>query len=201
MKKLLLILFLLPYVISAQEKKNIELQDQWFKEAKIELNNNLSNAFSSFWFSYDILPKSQKGKESLRFFDSLKIVLRKKLINNLQGRWKLKIFRKSKSDRKHYERLGKFLYIKSDSIFFYKNRRNLNSHNASLFTKIEFCDLMNFFPSYSDIIHPGNEIWNYNVNSEKNKLTVLDFGKLDNDRKNRTGIISHPSGFTYNRIK
>ena len=38
MKKLLLIIYLIPILIIAQEKKDAETQNNWYKKAKMELN-------------------------------------------------------------------------------------------------------------------------------------------------------------------
>ncbi|WP_425656586.1 hypothetical protein [Tenacibaculum ascidiaceicola] len=204
MKKLYLIILIIPITINAQQKQKTEIQNYWFKQARLDLKNlHLEKAFSSSKFSYDVFPESDKGKKSLKLFDSLKTILRNKLTNDMYGDWKLKIFNrvKTESDRKHYERLGRFLRIKKDSISYYTNRRSLRSNKPTLSFKINFCELMNYFPSYSDIIHLNNEIWHYRIDSTKNRLIILDYGKLDNGKKNRTGNISHPSGYTYKRLK
>ena len=204
MKKLFLIILIIPILINAQDKRETEVQNNWFNKAEMELNNlQIKKAFYSSRFSYEIIPESYIGKKSLNLSDSLKTVLRNKLIEDIKGKWKLKIFNKIKteSDKKHYEKLGKFLRIKKDSIYYYTSRRNLRFDNPSISFKINFCELMNSFPSYSDFLHPKNEIWNYSTDSTKCKLTILNYGKIDNDGKNRTGNISHPSGYTYNRMK
>jgi len=204
MKKLLLIIFLIPILIIAQEKKDAETQNNWYKKAKMELNElQIKRAFYSYRFAYELLPESKIGKKSLKLSDSLKTTLRKKLIRNIEGNWKIKIFNKIKTekDKKHYEKLGKFLRITKDSIFYFTSKRNLKANNPSISLKIKFCELMNSFPSYSDFLHSNNEIWNYSIDSTKSNLTILNYGKIDNGGESRTGNISHPSGYTYNRIK
>lgn len=204
MKKLLLIIFLLPILMISQEKKKSEIQNNWFKNAEMELYDlQINRAFSSYRFAYELIPESKIGKKSLKLSDSLKTTLRKKLIGNIEGNWKIKIFNKIKteSDKKHYEKLGKFLRITKDSIFYFTSKRNLKANNSSISLKIKFCELMNPLPSYSDFTHSNNEIWNYSIDSTKSKLTILNYGKIDNGGKSRTGNISHPSGYTYNRIK
>lgn len=55
----------------------------------------------------------------MEFIRLFKNSFKNKLIENLKGKWKLNISNKikTKSDRKHYEKLEKFLRIKKDSIF------------------------------------------------------------------------------------
>ena len=133
LKKLLLIIYLIPILIIAQEKKDAETQNNWYKKAEMELNGRqIKRAFSSYRFAYELLPESKTGKKSLKLSDSLKTTLRKKLIRNIEGNWKIKIFSKIKTekDKKHYEKLGKFLRITKDSIFYYTSKRNLKANRS-----------------------------------------------------------------------
>ncbi|TDQ27531.1 hypothetical protein [Tenacibaculum caenipelagi] len=204
MKNLVLLILLYPILINAQDKKIIELQNKYFDEAGSELTHlKIKSAFTYYRFAYDLLPGTELGKKSLKLSDSLKIILRKNLITDIEGNWEIKIFNKlrTESDKKFYDKLGRFLRITKDSIFYFTKKRKLRRNKPSKRMKITFCELMNYFPSYSDFIHPDNKIWHYRSDSTGNKLIILDYGKIENDRKNRTGNISHPSGYTYNRIK
>lgn len=138
----------------------------------------------------------------MEFIRLFKNSFKNKLIENLKGKWKLNISNKikTKSDRKHYK-TRKIFKNKKRFYFYYTSRRNLRLNNPSISFKINFCELMDSFPSYSDFLQPKNKIWNYSTDSTKCKLTILNYGKIDTDGKNRTGNISHPSGYTYNRMK
>jgi len=197
------VLFLISTQLFGQDQKEIELQNHWYAKAQEELiNKNISAAFTAYYFAYEMVPNNELGKKTLKLSDSLKTLLRKELISNLVGNWKIKIFGriKTEDDREHYNRLGKLMKVTYDSIFFFKNKKNLKSNIFLSTQKITFCNLNTMFPIYSDIIHSNKEIWNYHINENKNKLTITENGELISPR-NRTEVISHPSGFTYNRIK
>lgn len=201
MKNYFILLFFLPFLLNAQNKKLIDQQKKWFLVGENDLKDrDLFGAFVAYRFSYDLKPESIIGKKSLKISDSIKNILRDNLKQEISGTWKLKIFGNLKDNEKHYKRLGKFLKVHNDSIFFYTNRRNFRKNISRIKFKIKFCDLMNPLPDYRDIIHSNYELWNYSLDSTKQKLNVLDYGKIERDGKNRTGTISHPSGYTYERI-
>ena len=81
-----------------QDSKAIELQSHWNNEAKKNLNrNNLLGGFTSYHFADEMIPNSELGKESLKFSDSIKTILRNTLKNNLEGIWEIKVFGRIKS--------------------------------------------------------------------------------------------------------
>jgi hypothetical protein len=187
-----------------ERKEKIEkYQNKWTKHAELDIKkNDLERAFISYKFVKNIDSLSTKGLIASHKSDSLIIILRENLSNNLTGIWKVKIFgpNKSENSRKHYNRLGKYLKVSNDSICFFKNKRDLKSNKYSSKEKIKFCELETTFPIYADIILGNKKIWNFRVNKSGEVLTITDNGELLNI-KNRTEIVSHPSGYTYNKIK
>jgi hypothetical protein len=149
-----------------------------------------------------MIPNSELGKETLKFSDSIKTILRNTLKNNLEGIWEIKVFGRIKSAvaREHYNRLGKFLRVSNDSISFFKNRKDLRSNNILSNQKIMFCVLESMFPHYADIIHANRKIWNYHVNENGEVLTITDSGELLSNGS-RSEVFSHSSGPNGNRIK
>jgi len=205
MKRAILILIIL-FSLNAigQDKKATESQNHWFLEAEKDVDSfNIREAFYAYQFSYKMLPNNELGKKAKTLSDSLRRILRKELIKDLTGNWKLKIYGriKSESDRNHYERLGKFLKIRNDSIFYYKNRVRLILNKPKSIQKIEFCDLETTFPHYADITHENNKIWSYHIDSTMKRLIIEENGELSKDGKSRSWVGSHPSGYTYYRIK
>jgi hypothetical protein len=199
-----ILIILLSFKAIGQDDKASNLQMYWFQEAENDLDSlQIKGAFSAYQISYEMLPNSELGKKAKKLSDSLRIILRKKFIQDLTGTWKLKIFGriKSEDDKNHYERLGKFMIARDDSIFFYRSKASLRLDKPSSNQPIEFCDLATMFPHYSDIVHSNWEIWEYNIDSTKEKLTINENGKLSSDRKSRSWVVSHPSGYSYYRIK
>ncbi|MDD3721171.1 MAG: hypothetical protein PHW92_01605 [Lutibacter sp.] len=199
----ILFVFLVSFQIFGQNKNLIELQNYWYNKAKNDLNDQkINSAFIGYYFSYEKVQNSSLGVKSLKSSDSLKNILRKELIKNLIGNWKIKFPRKIKSrkDKEQYNQLGKILMITNDSIFYFKRKKDLKIKKYLTSQKISFCNLETMFPIYSDIIHSNKIIWNYHINESKNILTINESGELLST-VNRTEIISNPSGCIYHRIK
>ncbi len=191
-------------IIYSQNPKAIELQNEWFEKAVSSLDSaKIKTAFLKFSFANELLPESNLGNNAKLKSDSLQIVLRDNLIKNLQGIWEIKIFNKtnSKEQKEHYEKLGKYLEFRNDSIYFYANKPSLKLKKPRIKQEIIFCDLKTTFPHYSDIIHSNGEIWNYSIDSSENKLIITENGELSTNGKSRSWNVSHPSGYTYNRVK
>ncbi|WP_133645106.1 hypothetical protein [Zeaxanthinibacter enoshimensis] len=187
----------------SQDTKAIELQKYWISKAQQDLHtNNVWGAFCQYYFAYEMAPDNEEGKNSLELADSLRTILRTDLKHRLKGVWKIHVFGriKSENDRAHYTRLGKFLKISDDSIVFFKRRTDLKSNNFKSKQAIKFCDLETMLPVYNDIIHSNGNIWNYHVEENGEVLRITDSGELLGD-KSRSEIISHPSGYTYKRIR
>ncbi|WP_034923670.1 hypothetical protein [Gillisia sp. CAL575] len=202
--QILILLILISFHSFGQDEKADKIQTEWYQKAEISLDSSkIRNAFHEYEFSFKMVPESKLGKNSKKLSDSLKIILRTELIEDLNGTWELKIFNKIKSeaDKIHYQKLGEYLKFRNDSIFFYKNKSNLKLHKPTKIQKIEFCDLETTFPHYSDIVHTDNKIWDYFIDSTNNKLIIEENGELSRDGKSRSWVGSHPSGYTYYRIK
>ncbi|MCE2612327.1 hypothetical protein LVD13_05025 [Flavobacteriaceae bacterium D16] len=138
----------------------------------------------------------------MKLSDSLRTILRGTLKRKLQGLWKIKVFGriKTEDDRAHYNRLGKFLKITNDSITFFKTKKDFKTNNYISNQEIKFCDLKTMFPIYNEVIHKNNNIWRYHVEEDGEVMRITDSGKIFIDG-NRSEIISHPSGYTYNRVE
>ena len=112
--------------IKEQKEKIEKYQNKWIKKAELEIKKNeLHKAYISYNFIKDVDATSAKGLIASHKLDSLKIVLRENLKNNLAGIWEIKIFGdlKSENSRKHYKRLGKYIKVSNSSIYFFKNKR------------------------------------------------------------------------------
>ena len=190
--------------VYGQNQKIIDLQIQWYEKGNIALKENeLRKAYSAYYFSYDYFPESELGKVSFSKYDSIQKILRKNLIEKMQGFWKVKRYKNpnfSPGDIEHFnENLpGKYLEIKNDSLKYFDKRKHRNKKVRPI--KITFCDYQNYFPAFSHIVHNNQLIWAYWVDETKQKLSVTRAGQLLQNNQ-RTGPSSHPSGYTYLRLK
>jgi hypothetical protein len=200
---IILLLTTVSFSQTKEQKEKIEKhQNKWIKKAELEIKKNeLHKAYISYNFIKDADATSAKGLIASHKLDSLKIVLRENLKNNLAGIWEIKIFGdlKSENSRKHYNRLGKYIKVSNSSIYFFKNKRDLKSNKFSFNEKIKFCDLEGIYPVYADVILENKEIWTFRVNQNREILTITENGELLSNN-NRTSDVSHPSGYTYNKI-
>ena len=141
-----------------------------------------------------------KDNESLKKIDSLKVIERQSLKENIIGTWeyfesKCSCCVKVKGAKAKYAK--KIIKITEDNIFFYDDK--ISEKNLTQTEKIEFTNQYGFFSDLTDIVYEDKNIWDYKLDKTGNFLKVYHSGNETD--KGRTSKISGIVTNYYKRIE
>ncbi|OXA76642.1 hypothetical protein SAMN05444397_101128 [Flavobacterium aquidurense] len=142
MRPVIIFISLLLYIQSwSQNNNQIEdLQLKDFNRAKDFLkDSNLNGAMNSFYNANRFNPKKQIGALSLKKADSIKIILRKNLSNELVGNWKMIDDVPSWVMREN-SIVGQMIKINTSEIQFFELIRNAKNWKLAKTEKILYSD-------------------------------------------------------------
>jgi hypothetical protein len=198
--KIFAIVFLLSIPVFSQNNNDTEdLQTKEFNLANEYLKNAyLTTAINSFYYVNRLNSKTLIGNISVKRADSLKIILRKNLITELAGNWKMFDDIPSWVMRED-SIVGKMIKIDSSEIQFFELIRNAKNWKLTKTEKILYSDTLSSESSYSDLIYSNNEIWNYHINEETGYLDLTYTG--DKTESGRTEIICGITTKTYFKLQ
>lgn len=185
---LIVILLLLTCKIFAQndmkstfQKGRYELAVSYYKK------QDFKNALELFSVAYKIKPENEFGKESFQKIDTLKNILRKDMIKNAVGTWKLlgdkpswAVHTDNKDKNKKTEEL---VVINEKQILFYevdiatKIKKLTKSEDLNYYNKDESDAL------FSAIILSDGSIWSCSLDGTSNQLHVINIAN-----KNENGV-------------
>ncbi|WP_319591461.1 hypothetical protein [uncultured Draconibacterium sp.] len=202
----IILLFTVYFCIAQEaepEKRIADFQNKWLKTAEESLQNNeIRNAYVAFSFVSIMDSLSEKGNIAISKADSLRPILRTKLIPKLIGTWKLKstgsnwgmseIDKDSKKD--------KILIISAETLSFYEVNIRTNKRHLIRSERLKFNNIQSDFPSFSEFIYSDNQIWSYSLNNDDTILHMTNTGEL-NRNNSRTLIVCGNSELIYERIK
>ncbi|QOG01994.1 hypothetical protein [Flavobacterium sp. MDT1-60] len=198
--KIVIIAFLLSFQGWCQSNGDTEdLQKNEFNLANEYLKNSyLKTAMNSFYYANRLNSKTVIGNLSVKRADSLKIILRKNLITELAGNWKMFDDIPSWVMRED-SIVGKMIQINSNEIQFYELIKNAKSWKLIKPEKILYSDSLSGDSSYSELIYSNNEIWQYSIDEKTGYLNLTYTG--DKTETGRTEIICGTMTKTYFKLQ
>lgn len=201
MRSAIIFITLLLYVQSwSQNNNQIEdLQIKDFNRAKDFLkDSNLNGAMNLFYNANRLNPKTQIGALSLKKADSIKIILRKNLINELTGNWRM-IDAVPTWVIREDSIVGQMLKINTSEIQFFELIRSAKNWKLAKIEKILYSDEFSESSSYTDLIYSNNEIWHYWLDEKTGYLNLTNTGKKT--EKGRTDIACGTLKRTYFKLQ
>jgi predicted small secreted protein len=163
-----------------EAEKCAEYQKKWFNEAKANVKKgDLIRGFIFYRWAYSYDTLSIKGKLSLHKSDSLKVFLRNKLKNDIQGNW---ILKQNKSNCKNDNTVekGEILIVSNDQLKFYNLKKNSRRGKIIQQEHLNFTkNIDNMFPSYMDLIFSNNQIWKVIFDKKKGELVLKNSNALN----------------------
>ncbi|KQX15916.1 hypothetical protein [Flavobacterium sp. Root420] len=198
--KIFAVAFLLSIPVFSQDNNDTEdLQTKEFNLANEYLKNAyLTTAINSFYYVNRLNSKTLIGNISVKRADSLKIILRKNLITELTGNWKMFDDVPSWVMRED-SIVGKMIQINSNEIQFYELIKNAKSWKLVKPEKILYSDSLSGDSSYSELIYSNNEIWQYSIDEKTGYLNLTYTG--DKTETGRTEIICGTVTKTYFKLQ
>jgi hypothetical protein len=198
--KIFAVAFLLSIPVFSQNNNDTEdLQTKEFNLANEYLKNAyLTTAINSFYYVNRLNSKTLIGNISVKKADSLKIILRKNLITELTGNWKMFDDVPSWVMRED-SIVGKMIQINSSEIQFYELMKNAKSWKLIRPEKILYSDSLSGDSSYSELIYSNNEIWQYSIDEKTGYLNLTYTG--DKTETGRTEIICGTVRKTYFKLQ
>jgi hypothetical protein len=198
--KIVIIAFLLSFQGWCQSNGDTEdLQKNEFNAANEYLKNSyLETAMNSFYYANRLNSKTLIGNLSIKRADSLKIILRKNLITELAGNWKMFDDVPSWVIRED-SIVGKMIQINSNEIQFYELIKNAKSWKLIKTEKILYSDSLSSDSSYSELIYADNQIWQYLTDEKTGYLNLTNTG--EKTKTGRTDIICGTIKKTYFKLQ
>lgn len=198
--KIVIIAFLLSFQGWCQSNGDTEdLQKNEFNAANEYLKNSyLETAMNSFYYANRLNSKTVIGNISIKRADSLKIILRKNLITELAGNWKMFDDVPSWVIRED-SIVGKMIQINSNEIQFYELIKNAKSWKLIKTEKILYSDSLSSDSSYSELIYADNQIWQYLTDEKTGYLNLTNTG--EKTKTGRTDIICGTIKKTYFKLQ
>lgn len=164
-------------VKTAFQKSRYELAISCYKKA------DFKNALDLFHVSAEIRPENEIGQESLKKIDTLKTILRKTILAQAIGTWKMigdkPTWAMGNIENKVQKEFDEIVEVNQNEIVFYeqnkktKEKKNIKSENLVYYNKEESDSL------FSDVILSDGTIWNCTINENLEELHVINVGKKD----------------------
>lgn len=178
MKKLIITLFLFCFSINSlsQDLSKDEIQKDRYENSFTYLDgNNNIRAIRAFFFTYKTNRQSEIGQKSLSKIDSLKPIIRRELINNIQGEWKLKTLGSNlqMTELDDNSKIEYYLIIKEEEISFYEKSKNDKTRRLVKKETIVFYDKDGMFPLFNSFVFSDNQIWHYSIRGFKTLHTLI----------------------------
>lgn len=182
MKKITLIFVSLFSVQSwSQSDQKMWLQKNKYDSAISYFNKNeFDVAADLFLFAYKIKPDSELGKISKNKFDSLKPVIRKKLIDKLVGTWKMNGNIPSWSQRnlKREKIENELMIIDSDKISYYLQNNSTKEMKLIKSEAIVFYDSFEKNNHVTEVLTSDMRLWSYCLDEDLKNLRAINTGKV-----------------------
>ena len=198
--KIFAVAFFLSISVFSQDNNDTEdLQTKEFNLANEYLKNSyLTTAIHSFYYVNRLNPKTEIGNLSLKKADSIKIILRKALINELTGNWKM-IDDVPSWVMREENIVGRMIKITSSEIQFFELIKNAKSWKLAKTEKIFYSDEFSEASSYADLVYSNNEIWHYWIDEKTGYLNLTSTG--EKTETGRTDIICGTLTKTYFKLQ
>lgn len=169
---------------AAFQKRKYEMAVSYYKK------DDLKNALDLFSVASRLKPDNEIGKESAKFVDTLKIILRKRIMDNAVGTWKILGNKPSwaVSDKNKEENYYDILEISTTKISNFevnkitKEKKLVKSQDLVFYNEVASDAL------YSQVILSDGKIWNCIFNENWTEMHTICVGKKENDKVEKITI-------------
>ncbi|MET3025548.1 hypothetical protein ABXT06_02615 [Flavobacterium sp. UW10123] len=152
------------------QKSKYELAISYYKKA------DFVKAIDLFFLVAKIEPGNEIGKDAVNKVDTLRVILRKEILNNAIGTWKRagnQPVWSSASANNNQSDFDAFIEIKENEILFYEVNKKTKVKKLTRTENLIYNDTNNTGSVFSEIILSDGTIWNCSLNEKSNILRVV----------------------------
>jgi len=199
MLKRLILALLLTFSVTlfAQEEKF-----NFFEEAqKAFKNNDLKRAHGLFSLAQKFDSKQENVSISFKKADSLKVVLRKNLIEAITGNWKM-VTPESWALREPSDSIvGKMITIEKNEILFYELYPKAKKWNLVRTEHLVFSEKINMSTDPLLIVYANKDVWEYYVDEISGNLIAYYVGQENENEETISELVCGNPKVTYYKLQ
>lgn len=181
----LIVILLLTIPVFAQnnskitfQKNKYELAVSYFKKA------DFKKAIDLYYTASRIIPENEIGIASLKKVDSLRIILREKLLDQALGTWKTVGDKPSWASNQENINAGKasdkLIEInKTQILYFEKNKKTQEKKLIKTEDLVYYNGERSEDASFSNVILSDGNVWHCSINDSSNEMHVINVAKKD----------------------
>ncbi|WP_337966873.1 hypothetical protein [uncultured Flavobacterium sp.] len=160
------------------QKNKYELAVSYFKKA------DFKNAIDLYYTASRIIPENEIGIASLKKVDSLRIILREKLLDQALGTWKTVGNKPGWATDQTSKNAGKTSddlveVNKTKILYFEKNKKTQEKKLIKTEDIVYYNGQDSDDASYSNVILSDGNIWHCSINDSSNEMHVINIAKKD----------------------
>ncbi|PWJ98988.1 hypothetical protein BC749_104134 [Flavobacterium araucananum] len=181
-RKLFFIVLLISFKTLAQNNSKIAFQKSRYELAMASYKKaEFKKAIDLFYVASKIKPDSEIGLESIKKVDTLKTILRKNIMIQALGTWKMigdkPIWAANQTTTYTGKDFDELVEIKQDEILFFEKNKKTQAKKLVKTEKLVYYNKEESDAAFSDIILSDGTIWNCMINDGSNELHVINVGK------------------------
>jgi hypothetical protein len=160
------------------QKNKYELAVSYFKKADFE------KAIDLYYTASRIIPENEIGIASLKKVDSLRVILREKLLDKALGTWKTVGNKPGWATNQATNNAGKTSddlveVNKTKILYFEKNKKTQEKKLIKTEDLVYYNGENSEDASYSNVILSDGKVWHCSINDSSNEMHVINIAKKD----------------------
>lgn len=185
-KILLIFILLISFKTVAQNDPKIAFQKSRYELAlSYYKKEDFKKAIDLFGIAAKIKLENEIGKESIKKVDTLKLILRKNILENALGTWKMTgdkpIWASDTAKKEQEKEFDELIEIKESAILFYERNKKTQIKKLIRTESLVYYNKDKYDSLYSEIILSDGTIWECMINEKLNVLHVINVAKKNED--------------------
>ena len=185
-KILFIVILLISFKTVAQNDPKIAFQKSKYKLAlSYYKKEDFKKAIDLFGIAAKIKLENEIGKESIKKVDTLKLILRKNILENALGTWKMSgdkpIWASATTKKEQEKDFDELIEISQKEILFYEKNIKTQIKKLTRTENLVYYNKDRYDSLYSEIILSDGTIWECMINEKLNVLHVINVAKKNED--------------------
>ena len=185
-KILFIVILLISFKTVAQNDPKIAFQKSRYELAlSYYKKEDFKKAIDLFGIAAKIKLENEIGKESIKKVDTLKLILRKNILENALGTWKMSgdkpIWASATTKKEQEKDFDELIEISQKEILFYEKNIKTQIKKLTRTENLVYYNKDRYDSLYSEIILSDGTIWECMINEKLNVLHVINVAKKNED--------------------